>query len=223
MFFHIQSQQQLSSFLGRHLASLVHLLLFHLIRRSALTAPYIVQEWWRPRIPQRMATYLSQHQEPLKQPHQELPSNTPPDQLGFHTNRISSHMAFNGSRNQFKVSGDHRGNGAANGNRTLPTPTGPHAHILNGGQRTFGGAAMFDGSRSPPSTKSMRFLSIDVLDLVGLTRSDTAHVPCKFFKIGQCQAGKACPFSHSTDTSKFETPCKYFAKVRSYPKRYGDQ
>ena len=45
------------------------------------------------------------------------------------------------------------------------------------------------------------------------SRLDTSHVPCKFFKIGQCQAGKACPFSHSTDTSKFETPCKYFAKV----------
>ena len=44
---------------------------------------------------------------------------------------------------------------------------------------------------------------------------DTSHVPCKFFKVGQCQAGKACPFSHSTDSSKFEQPCKYFSKVSS--------
>ena len=43
--------------------------------------------------------------------------------------------------------------------------------------------------------------------------TDTSHVPCKFFKVGQCQAGKACPFSHSTDASKFEMPCKYFSKV----------
>lgn len=49
----------------------------------------------------------------------------------------------------------------------------------------------------------------------GLTCSgaDTSHVPCKFFRSGQCQAGKACPFSHSTDSSTADTPCKYFAKV----------
>lgn len=44
---------------------------------------------------------------------------------------------------------------------------------------------------------------------------DTSHVPCKFFRLGQCQAGKACPFSHSTDMLSMDTPCKYFAKVRS--------
>lgn len=43
--------------------------------------------------------------------------------------------------------------------------------------------------------------------------TDTAHVPCKFFRLGQCQAGKACPFSHSTDVSSNDTPCKYFARV----------
>ena len=55
---------------------------------------------------------------------------------------------------------------------------------------------------------------------------DTSHVPCKFFRSGQCQAGKACPFSHSTDMSSADTPCKYFAKVCtnaaeiSYPTSY---
>ena len=52
----------------------------------------------------------------------------------------------------------------------------------------------FDGPRSPPNTKN------------------TSHVPCKFFKSGQCQAGKACPFLHSTDDTTVDTPCKYFAK-----------
>ena len=32
---------------------------------------------------------------------------------------------------------------------------------------------------------------------------------------GTCQAGNACPFSHSLDTSRMETPCKYFTKVCS--------
>lgn len=46
---------------------------------------------------------------------------------------------------------------------------------------------------------------------------DTSHVPCKFFRSGQCQAGKACPFSHSIDTTSVDTPCKYFAKVGRAP------
>ena len=38
------------------------------------------------------------------------------------------------------------------------------------------------------------------------------HVPCKFFKKGNCQAGAACPFSHSADAdlAASRTPCKYF-------------
>ncbi|KAH6614375.1 hypothetical protein B0J18DRAFT_299529 [Chaetomium sp. MPI-SDFR-AT-0129] len=51
-------------------------------------------------------------------------------------------------------------------------------------------AARFDGPRSPPNT---------------------AHVPCKFFRQGACQAGNACPFSHDLSTAS-ETVCKYFAK-----------
>jgi hypothetical protein len=41
---------------------------------------------------------------------------------------------------------------------------------------------------------------------------DTSHVPCKFFRQGQCQAGKACPFSHDL-SSTTDNVCKYFAKV----------
>ena len=52
----------------------------------------------------------------------------------------------------------------------------------------------FEGPRSPPNTKN------------------TSHVPCKFFKSGQCQAGRSCPFLHSTDNTTGDTPCKYFAK-----------
>ena len=42
--------------------------------------------------------------------------------------------------------------------------------------------------------------------------ADTSHVPCKFFRQGACQAGKACPFSHDL-ASTTDNVCKYFAKV----------
>ncbi|KAM7184006.1 zinc finger protein LEE1 [Rhypophila sp. PSN 637] len=51
-------------------------------------------------------------------------------------------------------------------------------------------AQRFDGPRSPPNT---------------------SHVPCKFFRQGACQAGKACPFSHDLGAAA-EMVCKYFAK-----------
>ncbi|KAH8175167.1 hypothetical protein LIA77_03585 [Sarocladium implicatum] len=51
-------------------------------------------------------------------------------------------------------------------------------------------ASRFEGPRSPPNT---------------------SHVPCKFFRQGTCQAGKACPFSHDLGSAS-ETICKYFAK-----------
>lgn len=103
------------------------------------------------------------------------------------------------SRIQHRVSGDYRNSGIAGfpaGDGALPVPTGPQAHLVNGGLRNRGplGGAVFEGARSPPGTKN------------------TSHVPCKFFRSGQCQAGKACPFSHSTDVSTVDTPCKYFSK-----------
>ncbi|MCJ1388971.1 hypothetical protein MMC18_001823 [Xylographa bjoerkii] len=143
-----------------------------------------------------MATYMAQAQPPAN-PHQDFPRNTPPDM--FHANNLPQRGAFaqvapNGIRNHNRMSAEYRGNGLPNGSKAIPS--GPQLHGANTGPRNFGplGGGAFDGPRSPPNAKN------------------TSHVPCKFFKIGQCQAGKACPFSHSTDTSKFETPCKYFAK-----------
>ncbi|CAI4053429.1 hypothetical protein SKDZ_16G2150 [Saccharomyces kudriavzevii ZP591] len=45
-------------------------------------------------------------------------------------------------------------------------------------------------------------------------QKDYSHVPCKFFKMGNCQAGPSCPFSHSPDiiSSANNLPCKYFAR-----------
>ena len=66
--------------------------------------------------------------------------------------------------------------------------------------------------RSPPKNKSesTRLSSEDVKELK--VRSDTQHVPCKFFLQGACQAGRTCPFSHEMESTIRPAPCKYFAK-----------
>ncbi|KFY61652.1 hypothetical protein V497_02804 [Pseudogymnoascus sp. VKM F-4516 (FW-969)] len=58
---------------------------------------------------------------------------------------------------------------------------------------TMAPGGRFEGPRSPPG------------------KQNTSHVPCKFFRQGQCQAGKACPFSHDL-SSTTDNVCKYFAK-----------
>ncbi|KZF21808.1 hypothetical protein L228DRAFT_283937 [Xylona heveae TC161] len=102
--------------------------------------------------------------------------------------RISGHMQANG----VAVPGDGNGNGP------LAVPAAPpHTRVGNGHLRNPSGMARmgaFDGPRSPPGTKN------------------TSHVPCKFFRQGACQAGKACPFLHSNDVTADSAPCKYFAK-----------
>ncbi|KAL9000819.1 MAG: hypothetical protein Q9169_000573 [Polycauliona sp. 2 TL-2023] len=84
------------------------------------------------------------------------------------------------------------------GNTNLLVPKAPHALTSNGEPSRRSTMSMnglpFHSARSPPNAKN------------------TSHVPCKFFRLGQCQAGKACPFSHSTEVSSVDTPCKYFAK-----------
>ncbi|KAI9837847.1 MAG: hypothetical protein M1819_006781 [Sarea resinae] len=84
-----------------------------------------------------------------------------------------------------------------NGNGPMPVPSGAQNAMSNGHLRSvsgLGGPGGFDGPKSPPGTKN------------------TSHVPCKFFRQGACQAGKACPFLHSNDSATETAPCKYFAK-----------
>ncbi|GAM85573.1 hypothetical protein ANO11243_035800 [Dothideomycetidae sp. 11243] len=81
-----------------------------------------------------------------------------------------------------------------------PSTTGdPNAHvpisIMQGHNRSGSSyGAGFAAARSPPKTKS------------------TSHVPCKFFPLGQCQAGSACQFSHDLDPTTQNAPCKYFSR-----------
>ncbi|TGZ80249.1 hypothetical protein EX30DRAFT_64783 [Ascodesmis nigricans] len=79
-------------------------------------------------------------------------------------------------------------------NGAVPTPVPPKGPLGHPVPPAGPGMPPFDASRSPPGSKNLK------------------HVPCKFFRQGACQAGKACPFSHSTDPSTESAPCKYFSK-----------
>ena len=131
-------------------------LVWSVVRRSFLPKPAI------------MAAYISQHQAPLK-PHQHFPSNTPPEQAMWNMNNVSQRplptQMTDNSRNPQRMPSDYRGNGAAqfpNGNKALAVSTAVHAPTTNNGPRNYlasGGGAMYETSRSPPSTKSMWSIS----------------------------------------------------------------
>ncbi|KAH7378242.1 hypothetical protein BKA66DRAFT_421346 [Pyrenochaeta sp. MPI-SDFR-AT-0127] len=79
----------------------------------------------------------------------------------------------------------------ANGNAPMAVPGGRiNGHGNGANLRDMG----FGGPRSPPNNKN------------------TSHVPCKFYRQGACQAGKACPFLHSDEPLTERAPCKYFTK-----------
>ena len=169
-----------------------------------------------------MATFLPQ--QTASRPLPEFLPNSPPDQAIFSNLPQQSHPTRigNGDSIQHRQSADNRPSGAApytNSNGAMPVPNGLPHHIPNAGSRHRGTMSLgaFDGPRSPPNTKSKaKYHSSQAVPTRGPTDScpaDTSHVPCKFFRSGQCQAGKACPFSHSTDVSTDDTPCKYFAKA----------
>ncbi|KAG9022963.1 hypothetical protein FRB95_013921 [Tulasnella sp. JGI-2019a] len=45
------------------------------------------------------------------------------------------------------------------------------------------------------------------------TSKDVSHVPCKFFRVGSCTAGPACPFSHSAaEPGQHKQVCAWFVK-----------
>ncbi|KAI7927336.1 hypothetical protein ACKVWC_006201 [Pyricularia oryzae] len=77
------------------------------------------------------------------------------------------------------------------GSLTIPSTQGGRGNgAMSNNNNNMPGNQRFDGPRSPPNT---------------------AHVPCKFFRQGACQAGNACPFSHDLSNAT-ENVCKYFAK-----------
>ena len=154
-----------------------------------------------------------------------MPSS-PPDQAfmnisnGQHATNTpsisqSSHRTHHRTSTDVKTNG--HGTGFTNGNSGMPMPNGLQHPLPNIGSRHRGtvSTGTFEGPRSPPNTKSKSERTLTRPQTVAdALVEDTSHVPCKFFRSGQCQAGKACPFLHSTDDTTVDTPCKYFAKVR---------
>ncbi|KAF2012128.1 hypothetical protein BU24DRAFT_465697 [Aaosphaeria arxii CBS 175.79] len=154
------------------------------------------------------STDLSSALDSANTPHQEVPP--PPQQLDHSpfahqlnapNPPFSPSNTSNPSHSSQRPVQDFRqpsANGkmsGANGNGPVPVPSGQHGRAGNGPSH---GAQMremgFGGPRSPPNNKS------------------TSHVPCKFYRQGQCQAGKACPFLHSDEPLTERAPCKYFTK-----------
>lgn len=116
-------------------------------------------------------------------------------------------------RQQSNMTNHNRNSGSFGG--TDISASGSPAYFTNGRDRTGGQQQTFDLARSPPnvSNKSMRAQKLEATH--SDSKIDTKHVPCKFFRQGACQAGAACPFSHSLDPMMHQAPCKYFMKVRN--------
>ncbi|PNS14278.1 hypothetical protein CAC42_6791 [Sphaceloma murrayae] len=95
-----------------------------------------------------------------------------------------------------RTSGDFSSPQMGSGEMPLNGPPNGHIPMVIPGQARGmqGYGAGFAAARSPPKQKS------------------TSHVPCKFFPIGQCQAGAACQFSHDLDPMTQNAPCKYFSR-----------
>ena len=132
----------------------------------------------------------------LNPPTAPFPASSP--QVSRRTSRDLRHQLSSGAM------------AGANAHGPMAVPGGRvngHEHRAN--LREMG----FAGPRSPPNNKS-RSKCAYILHLPVLTRPDTSHVPCKFYRQGACQAGKACPFLHSDEPLTERAPCKYFTKVR---------
>lgn len=165
-----------------------------------------------------MTTFLPSQQSPLE----PLPlySTSPPDHFMSNvTQHDHSVRAPNGLVGQFHSSESTVTGNPSYGNTksSMPVPKAPLAPTANGDTPhrnpiPMAGGMPFNAARSPPNAKS-KHSELFQRRVAAYSTPDTSHVPCKFFRLGQCQAGKACPFSHSTDVSSVDTPCKYFAKV----------
>jgi hypothetical protein len=174
---------------------------------------------------QAPSSHATQTSSPLH-PAQIFTPNSPPDSrvpplnMNNQNYPLLPSQAQNGGQGGARGLGEHRRtvSGSGNSNSGMTVPSGQLRQMNNGHPRNMSSIGPFDGPRSPPSNKSKK---LDIVYRGTFTDetlwSDTSHVPCKFFRQGTCQAGKACPFSHATDNTTDLTPCKYFAKVAYSP------
>lgn len=139
----------------------------------------------------------------LQQQPQTTLTDTTPDQLSSAhgapaataaASQQGSTRAVNGARNLPSAGLLSVTSMPTNGGITVPSGPNPVPQQQQPPGLTGVPVPPFEGSRSPPNSKNL------------------SHVPCKFFRQGTCQAGKACPFSHSADPASDQAPCKYFQK-----------
>ncbi|KAH7063107.1 hypothetical protein B0J12DRAFT_157996 [Macrophomina phaseolina] len=161
------------------------------------------------------ALFSPQH--PASPTHDTPPPLPNPSMPAFAPQFPQQQQPANGNRVSHRHSRDF--SGSQNGQVQSPTQQQglPIQHrIANGHHGHARGMSGFDGPRSPPNSKSERTRpkkhaprspNTDSTELKG-----TAHVPCKFYRQGVCQAGKACPFLHTNDLATETAPCKYFQK-----------
>lgn len=109
---------------------------------------------------------MAQPQIPSRPLQDIFPGPPPPYQEVFHMNvpqpsPSARNLAESRAQHQHRVSGDYSNNcipmAGFPGDGALPVPTGPQAHLGNGGLRSrdhIGGGGVFEGARSPPGTKS---------------------------------------------------------------------
>lgn len=66
----------------------------------------------------------------------------------------------------------------------------------------------------PPNTGPAGTVPVNGSNSGNTPNKNLSHVPCKFFRQGNCQAGNSCPFSHNLDgtLAADKLPCKYFQK-----------
>lgn len=137
------------------------------------------------------------------------------------SNAAPSH-ARNGSSSSNRLPQEASFRHMSSGSLNIPSGVGTQSAAGNGQPQNMAptaGGPPFAGPRSPPNKQSKsEHIMIASRSLVAdlAVRADTNHVPCKFFRQGACQAGKACPFSHDL-AATVDNVCKYFAKVGKVP------
>lgn len=102
----------------------------------------------------------------------------------------------------------------ADGNGAMPMPVAVAQRPFSGAPGEMGPTFPTMGMpRSPPKNKSESTNNNFQREYCWLRyNADTAHVPCRFFLVGQCQAGRMCPFSHDLESVTRPQICKYFSK-----------
>lgn len=75
-------------------------------------------------------------------------------------------------------------------------------------------SALLDNNTSNGNANGANGSGNTAIGTNGSNSKNLSHVPCKFYRQGNCQAGTACPFSHNLEGTlgADKLPCKYFQK-----------